>query len=602
MKKLVLFSFAMALVFISCKKATEDTSSSLFVEVFGYNGYPLEDAIVFTVPATETLYTDSYGMVTFTNIPTGVYDVYAVYDNYGSGKKSIQVEVNSGNEAEINVEYGHFPDFYPQIMVVSPEASSSNTYVFSQKDPVSFVLNVLNGVPGHNIVWKSDLDGEVGASIINNDLSSSITLRNLSVGTHDFTLTTVGEDGIDCMKTIRVQTDGPSSIILYPLVVESFDLRLTWSYYVGNNFSNYKIYLKEYSDDGNSYESVIKTIEGEWDTTVLVPIHNSSYCEYRVKVTTTDYSILPSSNVESFEKGYFGNSFDYYPEDMVLHQYKDYVYVFYSDKVVLYDYANKNVIASRAIADIGYYHDITYSNNEATIFLGSDMRVYILDGEDLTLTKTVNFPNEVKSVAVVSPDLIFASVAEDYNSYNIYSYSLGQQKIIDSIGWDGSYRYLINRVPISNKLVVESDDYNGKFKYLYYSVDGQINGFGPAVSPNQYNFNGYPLSFSPNGSYFIPLRTTSRVYSTGESISMVGTLSNNHQFRDFTFSESGDTIYSIESDYGHFITYTYPAMDVVDEVDTDVFYAFTEKKEDAFYSLVRSQDGYAYYFVAMRPH
>jgi len=602
MKKLVLFSFAMALVFISCKKDTEDSSSSLFVEVFLYDGYPLEDATVFTVPATEILYTDSYGMVTFTNIPTGIYDVYAVYDNYGSGKKSVQVEVNSGNEAEIDVEYGHFPDFYPQILVVSPEPNSSNIFIFSQKDSVSFVLNVINGVPGNKILWESDLDGDIGASLINDDLSSSITFNNLSMGTHDLTLTTEGENGIACMRTIRVQTDGPSPIILYPLEVESFNLRLTWSYYVGNNFSNYKIYLKEYSDNGNTYESVIKTIEGEWDTTVLVPIQNNSYCEYRVKVTTTDYTTLPSSNVVSFEKGYFGYTFDFYPEDMVLHKYKDYVYVFYTDKVVLYDFANKSVIASRAITDIGYYHDITYSNNEATIFLGSDMRVYILNGEDLTLTKTINFPNEVKSVAFVSPDLIFASVAEDYNTYNIYSYSLGQQKIIDSIGWDGSYRYLINRVPVSNKIVVVSDDYYGKFKYLYYSADGQISGFGPAVSQNEYNFNHYPLSFSPNGSYFIPLRTKSMVYRTGESISMAGTLSNNHQFRDFTFSESGDTIYSIESDYGHFITYTYPAMEVVDEIDPVSFYAFTQKKGDTFYSLVRSQDEYAYYFVAMRPH
>ena len=603
MKKFILLSMAIAMVFSSCKKDKEDTNSSLFVKVFNSNSYSVEGATVFTVPATETLLTDTYGSVTFASIPTGVYDVYAIYENYGSGKKSIQVEVNSGTEAEIIIEYGNFPDFIPLIFVVSPVQQGTH-FVFSPTDTVSFKVNVVNGIPGKEIHWESDLDGSIGNSLILDDLSSSIKFTALTVGEHVFTLSTEGSEGVDGQISFAVKTDGPASLYLYPIEVASFQLKLTWSYYEGEDFDQYRIYKKEYRENGTTYESSIKYLEGEWDTTALVPIQNDYNCEYYVRVLTSDYNEYGVSNTRSFSKGYLGHSFDYYANNMILHQYKNYAYFLYSDKILLYDYDSRTVLATRSVASIGYFTDITYNNNKATVYLVSDFRVYILDGETLDLVKTINFPNTVKSVSAVSNDLIFASVYQSYSGNTIYSYSLSQGKLIDSIGSDESESYMLNRVPMSNKLLLASDGYYSKIKFLDYTSDGQITGYGSSVSPSGYNFNDYPFAFSPDGSYFVPLNASSNIYQCSNGLVNVGTLSNSYQFRDITFSPNGDTIYGLTANNKRFITYTYPALEVIDEVETQSWYLFTQKKGGNFYSLVQADNNYSsvYYFVQNKPY
>lgn len=586
---------------ISCKKDNPaDKTSNLFIKALGYNGYPVAEATIVTVPNTQTVITDSYGMATIKNIPVGTYDVYAIYNNYGSGKKSVQITENSGTDVEIKIEYGNLPDFIPHIIVVEPD-NPSNTFVFSSPDSVSFLLNVRNGIPGNQVVWVSDLDGEIGKSVINEDLSSSISFEGLTDGEHSFSLTTKGNENFDGNANFLVRTDGPTSVFLYPLEVESFKLKISWSYYEGNDFNRYYVMQRIEHEGGGYSESSIKTINGEWDTTTTIPIQNDYDCKYYVKVQTDNSYISSTSNMRLFEKGYLGVSFDPYCNHMVLHKYKNYVYFIYSDKVVLFDYENKEIIASRSISNIKQHYDIRYDGEQAILYLASDFRVYILDEENLNLIKTINFPNTVTSISAISNDILFTSIYQDYSNSIIYSYSLNQSKIIDSINHNESSRLFLNRVPENNKIIVYFSNYQYELKYLNYNTNGEINGFDNTSALGNSNYDDYPFSFSPNSEYFIPSRYNSKVLKTNDDISTVGGLSNIYDFKDFTYSPNSDTIFGLTSN--KFITFTYPGLEIIDEFETEHYYKHVQRKGDDFYCLINISDSYynSYYFMKQKP-
>ena len=604
MKRIILFSLVILLVGISCKKDDSSSSKSdLFVKIVSYNNSSVEGATIVTIPATETVISDVYGTATISNIPVGTYDVYAILNGFGSGKKSVQIVENSGNDVEITIEYGNFPDFIPQIYVLEPDYLNGE-YIFSSPDSVDFLVNVVNGTIGNQIIWVSDLDGEIGVSVIGDDMNSSISFEGLTDGEHTFTVTAKGDEGIDGYMEFSVKTNGPKGVHLYPLEVEAFNLRLTWSYYDGDNFDNYSIIRRIEYDDGGYSETTMNSLYGEWDTTTTVQIENENNCKYFIRVITDDYYSNTKSNIRLFAKGYFGESFNSSCRDMVLHKFKNLVYFIYSGEIILYDYESRVIIATRSISSIQDHYDIRYNGENAVLYFASDFRVYILNGEDLSLVEAINFPNTVYSVSSISSDIIFASVDDDNYNSSIYSYSTNQNKIVDSIITTEMGDLYLNRAPENNKIVVFCDSYGYSMKYLNYDSNGAIIGLDETSATGNYYYENYPFSFSPNNEYFIPIRASSKVYRTDDNISEDGILSNNYDFKDITYSPNSDTIFGLPSSNGSwFVTYTYPDLELIDEVETECNFAFSQRKGNTFYGLMAGSSGYGskYYFIEGKP-
>jgi hypothetical protein len=606
MKRVLLFSIVILLIGISCVKNDNPTTNftSLFVNVSTYNSIA-EGVSVFTVPATKIVVTDKYGKATIDSVPNGIYDVYAV-DSYGSGKESVRIDGNSSLEVHVLQEQGIYPEFFPQISITEPNDQVNNSYVFLAKDTVSFVLHIGNGIPGNLVTWNSDLDGDLGTSIISDDLTSKVSFVGLTLGDHAFTVSTKGDDEYVGFLEFNVKTNGPNKLHLYELEVDHLRLKLTWSRYLGDNFSHYSIIKRSFSGVEQIYEGQIEFTQNETDTTAFIQIDNDYDTEYYVLVKTIDDFSSSESNKLFFEKNHLGVAFDRI-SDMVLHKYKDLVFIFNqddfdNDKVMLYDFQNKVVIATKSISSLIKFYDIQYNGEKAILYLASDFRVYVLDGEDLSLIRTINFAKQINSVIAVSNDLIFVSLHQ-YNSISpIYSYSLSQSKIVDSIGYENpDMNYFLYRAPVSNKVIVfnNKNDYR-ELNYLDYDLNGTLNDFNVTGAVGIYEYADAPFAFSPDGSYFIPLNAESKVFKTDDNLSEAGRLSGVFNFQDITFSPNSDTIYGCTGD-NWFNSYTYPGLAVIEEIKWDYHLTNVQRKGNDFYCLFFNPNNYKYYFAKFDP-
>jgi hypothetical protein len=322
MKNIMILSLSlMALFFSACKKG-DVGKSSIFVHAFTYDigsTKHLENATVFTVPESQTVLTDEFGMATITGLKAGDYDVYLFVEGKGSGKKSIKIGENTGERMEITYQWNVYPDFMPIINILEPEGNYPY-YSMGPNDTLPFILHIENGTPGNKVVWTSDIDSVIGESTINEDLFSRMDIKGLTQGDHQITIKAISDNGFDGLVAINLKTNGANRLHLYPLEIDGYKVKFTWSRHQGEGFREYALIekRKELENGGYPFE-VIKATRSDWDTTFETTRIIDIDREYYVRLSIyLDWS-ASESNRQFLGKNYVGDVFEPECRRMIFH-------------------------------------------------------------------------------------------------------------------------------------------------------------------------------------------------------------------------------------------------------------------------------------------
>lgn len=602
----------MVLFFSACKKDDEVGKSSIVVHAYGglgLNGV-VENGIVFTVPESQTVITDKNGIATITDLDAGDYDVYLIVEGLGSGKETVKLGENTSERLEIKCVWYSFPDFIPTISVLEP-SKSNRDYLMGPNDTLTFLLKIENGIPGNKVIWTSDIDSIIGESTINADLTSSISFNGLTLGTHEVTIRAKSNGYGDGILRISLNTNGADRLRLYPLEIDKNKIKFTWSQYKGDDFRVYRIVEKRRSaENGEIIKRSLITFPNALDTSFALNIANEYDCEYYIEMGTFTDWVASESNSRIFNRNYFGSVFGRGCDRMVFHEYKNQVFLIYWDKVILYDYQNLEIVATIPIQNINDHFDVRYSGNEAILYFITDYQVYIVNASDLSVIKVIEHSNTLSSLVAISDDIIITSEYERYEISKIYSYSLSQSRVIDSLVmyYPNADRIYLSRNPVNNNIVVFVYNNERRLFLLDFQVNGRIDGLISTSSTLTGDYNIHTLVFSPDGDYFLPRGSSSTVYQMlDDEIITVGSLPNQYHLADVFFSLNSDTIYGFfkwrDSHEQKFRAYTYPQLEVVEYIELFNFHARVAKKGNTFYSLIKDRiyEVQDYYFIEGKP-
>lgn len=598
LKKFALISSSLImLVFSACKKELADSGNAgIYVELNSHLYYANVNTAVFTIPESKTIYMNSSDKAVIDSLNSGVYEVFAIIDSWGSGSEIVTLEPGERKNLDIDIDLGVFPDFISLVQVIEPEGVEDN-YFFEPDEPISFIIKVLNANLGDTIFWKSDLDGDIGLSVVREDLTSHFETSIMPTqGIHKVSIQITGDKNSAIRKVISVINMVPPPVFQYPIQTNGLNHKLSWSTYQGSNFARYLIFERRLFSGSQGYsDHLIKSVEEQYDTTSFIPINNEFNCEYYISVSVhcdnEQFTYLHSrySNKQYFGRNFFGPIFRSDVKSMYLHEFKDWAYLFYNDEIILYDYREKQLLKNRPIDLYSYFYDVHYSGDDPILYVINDFRVFILDGTGLELIRSVNFERNVNSVVAVSEDIIVVSLLLNESESAIYSYSLEQSAIVDSLLFRSEYSYYLQRNTVSDQIIVSklenkmpSED---EFYLLDYELNGELNGFLNGQLATANNIKADPYVFSPNGKYFVSHTYPKIVFGIDNNeISVVGDfLFDNNDVR-IVFNSDSDTIYRFDK-YGSIEMYTCPELRYINTYDSDFRCELISHKYGSFYGL-----------------
>ena len=186
------------IVFSDNVEVATDSLSEINCSIYGdlslvvknTEGNPLSDAVITSSPPTETVSTDLSGSVHIKDALTGDYE-FTVSKN--DITLLIAPIVITADETEmIDLVYS---DQAPEVFIVSPESNQLARQPFNLE---GYSADFEDGeLSGDNLVWSSDISGEIGRG-------NEVTCNNLSLGWHNIRLEASDSDGITGIAVIRV--------------------------------------------------------------------------------------------------------------------------------------------------------------------------------------------------------------------------------------------------------------------------------------------------------------------------------------------------------------------------------------------------------------
>lgn len=593
----------MIIFFFSCKK--DESVLTLYISE-SYQSRRAKFVTVFTDPPTETVISDKYGNAVLRDLAPNEYTVYAIAPGKGAAVEKVIIEKGSNLTREIFLT-NEYPDFLPLIFVMG---TVDNEFYISPTDTLLINIFVKNGIPGNFVYWESNIDGILGTSVIDDDLNSRMDLSGLSFGNHDIKITTYGESPYFGVTTIELFNGAPEAVYLFPIENEGLNYKFVWSQYRENRFfRKYELFESIWSPElGEMVTTSIKTAGTIWDTIFETTLINKTGAEYWVSVQADEK--FSRSNSYFIPANYEGDYFEAGCNKMILNKNKPFVYLVYEDKITIYDYQNNEIISEKSISLIGKSIDIRYDGNITTLYVVTDFRVLILSGEDLSLIKTIQFTSPVISVAAISQDIIVTSETSD-NLLAVKSFSISESKIIDELEMLGAgySSYFLSRNLANGQLYLIKDvkfELEDEIVRLSYNEEGYFTDISNSSAFNNYT-DKTDLAYSPNGNYFVPLFARSDVFEiNGSEFINRGKLSNEHTFKNICFSPAGDTIYALTEEvieyytfkYHWFITYTYPNLEVVEEVRVRDYLDGFFKSSGSFFRLTKPRySNLDYYYM-----
>lgn len=303
---------AVALLAACSSDPVSAPTGALHVEVRDSFGNLASDAVVDTIPATESLVTDALGTVLFRTIVAGVYEVTARHPTLGAARLPVKVE--AGDIALLPLRLSGAVAMDPQaptVVILSPTSGSQ----VAAGAKVSFRASVRDdrdAPPLLRLEWRSSRDGKLGSSTAGNDGSVTFAAA-LTAGAHVVSLVATDSGGRMGQGAITVRVEGQepgvdagpgldggpgTPISLAPPTKDERGIDLSWT--TDGVFASYNVQR----DDGNGTFAVIGVLGGNQTTHRDETVTFGRTYRYRV-VGNPASGPAVTSNVQQIEAGVF---------------------------------------------------------------------------------------------------------------------------------------------------------------------------------------------------------------------------------------------------------------------------------------------------------
>lgn len=593
MKKLLHFFLLALFIFSGCKKDKDDdliTPGDLYVTVT-LNGYFLvEDANVYTIPATTQGKTDAFGTVLLKGIVPGSYEIFASVTNVGSGKQAVNIKSGELSEITINVIEGVHVGYAPVINVILPAMPAE----FAEGEAITFSIDVEDSdspLEEISVKFESDLDGLIhtGSPGINGNLS--FTTQTLSRGLHQINIIAEDSDGYSSDKTLIVSTLSPKSVTLHEPVKDQGRVILNWSEYEADDFLKYEVYRSNENCTDQS-KLLIGSITEKGTTTFTDSLPPMEYriC-YHIRITNTDNNSR-NSNAETVDMP-SGHIFNFVAHDMLKHPNQPFIYLIDrgGQKLIKFNYEQLEVVSETSLqGDIGFC-DIGDNGFGVEVYTPSnDGWIYIYSADDLSLVTSINTGLRVSSVVINGLGHVIAAVfPSPWWEQPVRTYSRATGINIDGNGDHDGDR--LRMIPGKNEIISISTGVSPT-DMEYFKLDEQ----GMIVIHQDDPYHGdYPLNhkifrISDDGTYSIT-SNKGAVYLANSSMEYKGQLQHGAlQFSDFAFSADGSVIYAATSNRNSIQIGYYPSLIRDDEILIKGYPVFIIRDNDKLIALSKSTE------------
>lgn len=571
MKTNSIYLIALLAVLLGCEKdeAPKITGDlSINVKMSGYNNYPLENAEVYTKPATVQGKTDAFGSVLLKELEVGSYEVFATYEDVGSGKTTVNIKVDELAETTITIVKGVNAGIAPTINLILPGQPAE----FSFGEEINFSAEVNDEetpLKSLKVKWESDLDGLINSDPPNSSGNISFSTSSLSRGLHTITLTVEDGDGYKTSKNLMANTLSPKALVLDIPLKNQGNIELSWSKYEGQNFKNYEIFRTN-GDGSTQDQELIATILDQNTAFFLDTQAPLKYqIGYYVRVTNNEgYS---RSSDEEIIKLPSGPIFNFTASDMLRHPSQAFVYLVDKggQKLIKFDYESFQTVKETSIQGTVGKCTIGDNGEGIEIYVPSlDGNVYVYNADDLMLNAKIQTGKKNSSVAIDGLGNVIVALDPSPDAWwtdPLRTFSRSTGILIDGNGDFESD--IIRKIPGKNEFIaistgvspIDMDYYklaeNGTFEI---HMDDKYHGDHP-LSP-------YIFRISDDGNYSIT-SSSGAVYLANSSMEYKGQLqAGTLKYSDFAFSSDCSIIYAATSNRNSIQIGAYPSLIRNDEI------------------------------------
>ncbi len=561
--------FLALFVLNSCEKeeSQQETHGDLNVIVTLNGSELLENAEVYTEPATKEGTTDEFGSVLFRNIEAGTYEVFARVPNTGIGRTPVKIIENELNETSVNVRKDVYEGLAPTINIISPQENE-----FTGNDTITFeaIIQDHETPPEEiSVKWESNLDGVINSDSPNENGEVSFSTHSLSQGEHEITVTAEDTDGYIISSKLQVSTLAATAVTLYEPSVDDGKVIIEWTAYPHSDFLKYEVIR---SDDNCSpyYEEVLISITDKNITqyTDETPPLDFQAC-YHIRVTNKHERSATSSNyVVDLPSEMV---FNFVPYDMLKHPTEPFVYLLDQggQRILQFDYQSMQVVDEVTLPGTIGYGDIADNGFGVEVYIPcNDGSIYIFDAENLEQTATIYTGLQTKSVVANSQGHVIASVAPDpWFDQPVRTYSRASGINID--GGGDHDRDRLRKIPGKNEYISISTGISPRdMEFFRLTDEGTIDLHQDDQYHSEYPLNANIFRVSDDGTYVIT-SSYGAVYIANSSMEYRGELQRGTlHFSDFAFSEDGSTIYAATSNRKSIQIGHYPSLIRDDEILT----------------------------------
>lgn len=586
MKK-ILTLFTLLIIVVGCGEDNKEPEKKgdLNVKVVFNNFQFIENAEVYTDPISHQGTTDQFGSVLLKGLDVGSYEVFAGYENIGTGKSVVNIKADELSEVTVNIIPGINVGIAPTIEIILPSIPAE----FSEDETINFSAVVQDNDTANETIkvsWTSNLDGELNSDSPDTSGNVAFSSNSLSRGIHTITLTALDTDGYSASRTIEVSTLAPKSITLLSAAKNQGKIDLEWEKYANSDFLKYEIYRTN-ADCNIENAQLLTTITSAETTSFTdnLPPFEFKVCYY-VKIINSENNSRNSNTIGvDSPSGYI---FDFIPYDMVKHPTEDFIYLLdrSGKRLLKFDYINLTLVKEINLQGTIGYIAIGDNGFDVEIYTPSDDGwVYVYDANDLSLKTSISTGLENACVVVNGLGHVIVSVAPSpWWERPVRTFLRSNGLYIDGNG--DFERDRLKMIPGKNEMISISTSVSPiDMEYFKLSSTGTID-----IHKDDSYHGDHPLDpkifrISNDGRYVIT-SDQGAVYLANESMEYKGQLQRGAlNFSDFAFSDDGSIIYAATSNRKSVQIGNYPSLIRNNEILTKGFPHFIIKDGNRIISL-----------------
>lgn len=420
----------------------------------------------------------------------------------------------------------------------------------SEGERVTFSISIENnGMPNQpiDIVFESDLDGELSSGSVSGSGIYSFETDHLSSGIHELQITARTQSGYTTLKTYSLSALSPLPLTLNEAEKESGTIHLEWSEYPGDDFLEYRIYAKSFSLD--RYVQVGDAILNKEITTF---IHEMPFLAvqtgYVVRVITTGETGRNGNEV--FVDYPAGPVFDFPISEVLKHPFEPYLYVIsqINSRIIQVDYSTMNIVQDIVVSGGVNYCEVGNTGQGVELYAaGKDGQIYIYDASNLELKTSIDTGAPLFSLSVDDGGHILA--CKKYSSIDqgsIRVYRRSDAVLVSEL--EGVADERIRKIPGASSFIsINRDNYSVFARRYSIDADGVLTQTALSNQYSTYAMDERLFRISEDGTYFIS-SGRGTIFSTNNQLEYQGVLESDidpyEDYADFAFDENGPDIYA----------------------------------------------------------